>query len=500
MSLSVNTDDADNAVSSTVSVTDTIASKRKRAASPSYTIYVSQDSEVISTTVLNARSSVLFSTYITSKISDSVELRAVCSGLGATVIISDLVVGSGSSAAKEYAASASATSISVASTSAAPHHRSMSSTPLKNVPVFTQSPLALPSQSHFTYSTRTSSTSPTGWSSSPGSSGSGSTGSSSGPGEYTISTVYSTRTSTITVCPSTITDCPAHEKTTYATTDPVVVSTTVCPVTAEAATIPTPIGSESGFPYGTTETILTTRTSTITACPLTITDCSAREKTTLTTTETLVAGSTVCTATPASSSSSPGSEIDTTSTAYTTYVVTEGITSYTAICPVTATERLTSVLTSLIGSSASDNMAYNFTPSSITDNDTAAGAESTLSTAPGATSAASAAGAEGSAYDTSSRSTTKVNSLKAFSSWLSSSFTIATAAVDSGQKSSSSISSSSTKAATESAPSIVTSSPVYDGQFSAYPLTLAGVIGLVIALFMSTLHCYCTTLFLRQFE
>ncbi|KAG9502932.1 hypothetical protein J7337_005767 [Fusarium musae] len=47
------------------------------------------------------------------------------------------------------------------------------------------------------------------------------------PTEYTTSTVYSTKTYTITQCPPTVVDCPVG----HVTTETIAVSTTVCPVT-----------------------------------------------------------------------------------------------------------------------------------------------------------------------------------------------------------------------------------------------------------------------------
>ncbi|KAM0198205.1 hypothetical protein ACHAPI_004161 [Fusarium lateritium] len=48
------------------------------------------------------------------------------------------------------------------------------------------------------------------------------------PTEYTTSTVYSTKTYTITQCPPTVVNCPVG----HVTTETIAVSTTVCPVTA----------------------------------------------------------------------------------------------------------------------------------------------------------------------------------------------------------------------------------------------------------------------------
>ncbi|RGP81717.1 beta- -endoglucanase [Fusarium longipes] len=53
------------------------------------------------------------------------------------------------------------------------------------------------------------------------------------PTEYTTSTVYSTKTYTVTQCPPTVVNCPVG----HVTTETIAVSTTVCPVT-EVATEP----------------------------------------------------------------------------------------------------------------------------------------------------------------------------------------------------------------------------------------------------------------------
>ncbi|KAJ5930351.1 hypothetical protein N7466_005844 [Penicillium verhagenii] len=119
--------------------------------------------------------------------------------------------------------------------------------------------------------------------------------------QSTTSTILSTRTATITACPSSIPNCPASSKTTFVTTETIVVSTTVCPVTetagAQATSTSLPAGqgaSESENPGFTTSTVFTTRVATITACPASVTDCPARSKTTFLTTETIVDSTTVC--------------------------------------------------------------------------------------------------------------------------------------------------------------------------------------------------------------
>ncbi|KAJ9264755.1 hypothetical protein DTO271D3_6 [Paecilomyces variotii] len=117
---------------------------------------------------------------------------------------------------------------------------------------------------------------------------------------FTTSTVYSTRTATITACPSTVTNCPARAKTTYLTTETVLVSTTVCPLTeTQAASAPglPQASSDVDTTQFITSTVLSTRTATITACPSTVTNCPASAKSTYVTTETLVAATSVQTVT-----------------------------------------------------------------------------------------------------------------------------------------------------------------------------------------------------------
>ncbi|KAF7133753.1 hypothetical protein CNMCM5793_005107 [Aspergillus hiratsukae] len=125
-------------------------------------------------------------------------------------------------------------------------------------------------------------------------------------GESTTSTIFTTRTATITACPSSMTNCPASHKSTYTTTETVLVSTTICPVTAaERPTItgvpgPATTTGSHALPGGgsvdvITSTVLTTRTATVTACPSTVPNCPATAKSTFVTTETLVASTVVLT-------------------------------------------------------------------------------------------------------------------------------------------------------------------------------------------------------------
>ncbi|KAJ5306914.1 hypothetical protein N7508_005929 [Penicillium antarcticum] len=139
----------------------------------------------------------------------------------------------------------------------------------------------------------------------------GTTASESATVQLTTSTVLSTRTATITACPSTVVNCPASSKTTFITTETVVLSTTICPVaegssaTQTVPSLPTATGSmgNSGSAHNgselTTSTIYSTRTATITACPSSVTNCPLRSKTAYLTTETLIVSTTVCPVTDA---------------------------------------------------------------------------------------------------------------------------------------------------------------------------------------------------------
>ncbi|RAL13538.1 uncharacterized protein BO97DRAFT_343081 [Aspergillus homomorphus CBS 101889] len=78
------------------------------------------------------------------------------------------------------------------------------------------------------------------------------TGSSPSNQDFTTSTVFTTRTATITACPSSVTDCPVRSRTTYLTTETVLVSTTICPITEAggSTTTTTTAGSSNGSPAG----------------------------------------------------------------------------------------------------------------------------------------------------------------------------------------------------------------------------------------------------------
>ncbi|RAH46168.1 uncharacterized protein BO95DRAFT_119501 [Aspergillus brunneoviolaceus CBS 621.78] len=119
-------------------------------------------------------------------------------------------------------------------------------------------------------------------------------------GAFITSTLLTTRTATVTACPSSVANCPARERTTSLTTETVVIGTTICPATIPAGQ---PTASAGAGPEGellTTSTVFTTRTSTVTACPSTVPNCPA--------------------------------------SAHSTYVITETLVDYTTVCPITATQ------------------------------------------------------------------------------------------------------------------------------------------------------------------
>lgn len=90
---------------------------------------------------------------------------------------------------------------------------------------------------------------------------------------WTTSTVYSTRTSTISECAETVTNCPY--RTAPVTTEIVDVYTTYCPVAASESSKgyeATPTPSVPAGPY-TTSVIYETETLTISKCAPTVTNC-----------------------------------------------------------------------------------------------------------------------------------------------------------------------------------------------------------------------------------
>ncbi|CAG7936482.1 unnamed protein product [Penicillium nalgiovense] len=67
--------------------------------------------------------------------------------------------------------------------------------------------------------------------------GSSPTGPSGDGKDYTISTILSIRTLTLTQCPATVTDCPARDQTTHTTTETVVANTTSVPINTAVTTM-----------------------------------------------------------------------------------------------------------------------------------------------------------------------------------------------------------------------------------------------------------------------
>ncbi|KAF7117637.1 hypothetical protein CNMCM5793_006729 [Aspergillus hiratsukae] len=112
--------------------------------------------------------------------------------------------------------------------------------------------------------------------------------------QYTTSTIFSTRTATITACPSTVTNCPASAKTTFVTTETVFISTTICPITGSPSVTgranPENTFLATGNPVVSVSPVFSTRTATLTSCPSGLSDCPPTEVVTQVTTETLLVG------------------------------------------------------------------------------------------------------------------------------------------------------------------------------------------------------------------
>ncbi|KAL1859946.1 hypothetical protein Plec18170_001894 [Paecilomyces lecythidis] len=112
--------------------------------------------------------------------------------------------------------------------------------------------------------------------------------------KYTTSTVFSTRTATITACPSSVKNCPASAKTTFLTTETVFISKTICPVTelpsATGTAAPETLSFPEGHPEVSVSPVFSTRTATLTSCPSGVVGCPATEVVTQVATETLLVG------------------------------------------------------------------------------------------------------------------------------------------------------------------------------------------------------------------
>ncbi|KGQ04056.1 putative endo-1,3(4)-beta-glucanase [Beauveria bassiana D1-5] len=102
--------------------------------------------------------------------------------------------------------------------------------------------------------------------------------------EWTTSTVYTTRTYTITSCAPTVINCPGKG---HVVTETIPLYTTVCPVTPTATTTAT--SSHSVSAPGQPETSITkvTKTYTITSCAPTVTNCPVGRVTTEVVTSTI---------------------------------------------------------------------------------------------------------------------------------------------------------------------------------------------------------------------
>ncbi|KAL3478248.1 hypothetical protein BJX99DRAFT_256794 [Aspergillus californicus] len=121
------------------------------------------------------------------------------------------------------------------------------------------------------------------------------------------STMLTTRTKTIIACPSTIPNCPASSPAKTVTTETIIVSTTICPVTD----INTGTATVTVTPTETTSTVFSTRTATITACPASVAHCPASQLSTYVTTEMVLVSVTVCPVTAVEMGAGAATETDT---------------------------------------------------------------------------------------------------------------------------------------------------------------------------------------------
>ncbi|KAJ5551202.1 hypothetical protein N7535_000855 [Penicillium sp. DV-2018c] len=228
----------------------------------------------------------------------------------------DTSVSSASTTGHTSASVSSSSTTSAATTSVSSHSSSIHVSPTS--PSSTPGPVTLttttPGPVNTVSSSATDSLATT--SGAPGSTGTKASTTGAPSQTLTTSTIYTTRTSTITACPTTVPHCPADQQTTYTTTETIVVSTTVCPVDATTtADGPSPTGPSGGNGSDpgngndyTISTIHSTRTVTLTECPASVTDCPARDQTTHVTTETVVAGTTSVPIHPVATTTAPGVE------------------------------------------------------------------------------------------------------------------------------------------------------------------------------------------------
>ncbi|KAJ5746442.1 hypothetical protein N7520_011624 [Penicillium odoratum] len=181
------------------------------------------------------------------------------------------------------------------------------------------------------------------------------------PSQFTTSTVFSTEVYTVTACPPSVTDCPASAKTTYYTTKTVAAYTTICPITAaesETGAAPTSLIGTTGHPESfTTSTIYTTQVYPTEVCPSSMKNCAESQKTTSLVTDIVTVYTTICpiTADKSEIGAAPTSLIKptgqpesfTTSTVYTTQLYP------TTVCPSSIancakSQKITSVATETV--------------------------------------------------------------------------------------------------------------------------------------------------------
>ncbi|OBT88769.1 hypothetical protein VE02_02408 [Pseudogymnoascus sp. 03VT05] len=104
------------------------------------------------------------------------------------------------------------------------------------------------------------------------------------------STILRTTVYTVTSCAPTVTNCPLGHLTTATLTD----YTTWCPGNPTITPAPTTTGAAKPTKSGKPSTVYTTIIHTITACPPSVTNCPANEKTTSVVTETKALYTTIC--------------------------------------------------------------------------------------------------------------------------------------------------------------------------------------------------------------
>ncbi|KAI1392303.1 glycoside hydrolase superfamily [Hypoxylon trugodes] len=194
-----------------------------------------------------------------------------------SVSTSSSTISSLTTTSSSYSASTTASSTSSEEDDCPPDETSSSSTQSATLSV---SATTTASQSNYPTITGTSSSYPTASVSSSSSSASVTSLSypvnNSSTTSYTTSTVYTTSVYTVTSCAASVTDCPARGS---VVTKTIALYTTVCPVTATQTGVQTQAyQTQSPKPTGgagvtTTSTVYSTRVSTITKCPASVTNC-----------------------------------------------------------------------------------------------------------------------------------------------------------------------------------------------------------------------------------